>query len=170
MKLILVVIIFSFSILNQVEAQDRRDSLNFEKAKKVIFSNFNLRLDSSNYLLYNLDDKFIIIEKKEKEYILYFVKQETGKDDSIIISKKNKILANAFNPNCFDNSIKISSQSLKAHPHARYIYYYLMNKGKIANEFSLPTFFDQNVIGRVYPISERVHKFLIKNMFSHWKE
>jgi len=161
---------FNFSILSQVKAQDRRDSLNFQKARKIVFSNFKYGLDSSNYLLYNLDDKFIIIEKKEKEYILYLVKEKTGKEDSIIISRKNKILAIAFNPNYFDASIKISSQSLKPHPHFRYIYYYLMDKGKISCQYSIPTIFDQNVICHIYPINDRVHKFLIKSMFSHWKE
>jgi len=170
MKLITIFFIFIWQ-QHQVFAQKRIDSLNVAKAKKVIQKNFNSKLDSANYIMYNLDDKYLIIEKRHNKYMLFFIKAETGLEDSLKINRNSKILKIAFDPNsCEKYAVNKDTLSKpKAHPHSKYIYYYLKNNGIVYCEFNLPAIYDVDVRNQtIYPIDDNVHKFFIKKMFSHW--
>ena len=98
---------------------------------------------------------------------LFFIKNKLI-EDSLSISKKNRILKKVFNHDiCKPHS---PSKPLTPHSHSRYIYFILKIHGEKHCEFNLPALFSENVKGvKVYPLNERVHKFLINEMFKHWK-
>lgn len=169
MKYIVLLVLLTSIRVCSVFAQDNTETVN-EKAERIIFVNFLERLDSSNYLLYNLEDKYLIIEKRDKDYILFFIRESIGIEDSVCINKRNKILNIAFNPkSCFVEYPNEPFDIKSPHPHSRYIYFFLREKGIRYCEFTLPALFNEDVSGKkVYPIDERVHEFLIKKMFTHW--
>lgn len=170
MKYIVLLVLMTLLKISSVFAQYDIKTVK-AKAEKIILTNFDGRLNSLTYLLYNLEDKYLLIEKRDKGYMLFFIRQNAGIEDSVCINKRNRILKIAFDPkSCIKMPISGSSDA-RNHPHSKYIYFFLSNKGMRYCEFLLPALFNEDISGeKIYPLNERVHEFLVKKMFTRWKD
>lgn len=151
------------------------DSANIAKADKMVSQFFDKELIQSNYLLYNLDDKYIVIKEIPSAYYqIYYVRDGKGVENKGKIRKKNKLLRKAFNEeSCSKSFVYSESDSLSRymHPHSRYIYYYLSKGGNKKCEFNLPALYSIDVSRtKVYPLDENIQKYLSKKLFSNWKD
>lgn len=167
MKQLLLVLLFILTGVLNALAQVNNIEENRKSAQRIIFDHFGTKLDTAHYLLYNLDDKYILIEDTKEAYRLFYIRSEV--EDSLLINKPHKILKIAFGPRCCETPVDSLKES-DPHPHSRYIYFFLKNYGIKHCEFNLPVLFNSSISKkRIYPLNDRVHKFLIKQMFSHWK-
>nr|WP_315424201.1 hypothetical protein [uncultured Pedobacter sp.] len=167
MKYLIILTTALLSIWGKVQAQNNADTTNANRAKMVIADVFHACLDSASYLLYNLDDKYIVVQKKEKKYVLFFIKDHQI-EDSLWIGKRNKTLKKAFDQ--YSCTPVNTADTSSAHPHSRYIYFFLKKGGNTYCEFNMPALFSTDVKDKqVYPLDDDVHEFLIKKMFTHWK-
>jgi len=174
MKLIIRFIAI-ITLMGQVTAYSQNlDSIKIEEAEKVIRDNFNNRLDGKTYLLYNIEDKYIVVEKRADEGKLYYISNKAGIEDSINVCKKSKILRNAFNTEmCSTSLTNIKSDSIYNHynPHSSFLYYYIKQGGTKYCEFYLPVMYNIDIKKKeILPIDKKTHGFLMDKMITYWKD
>jgi len=162
-----------FSLIQLNGFSQERYVATVTKTETVIKKNFNNRLDSLRYLLYNLNDKYIIITDETCCYKQYFIQEGFGVQKIIEIKKKNKVLKRAFDLSSYNKDfVGVESDSIYQYynTHSKFVYFFVKSEGLKYGEFYLPILFNVKVEDKkFYPIDKRVHEFLIEQIITHWK-
>ncbi|MDJ1499474.1 hypothetical protein [Xanthocytophaga agilis] len=167
MKIILSICALAFSICAYSQNSQYITPLVLSEAKNALEIVKN-RLDTNNYLLYNLRDKYLIVGKVAKEYQLFLV-QTVFDDKSHTTTYKliredlitDSILLNsAFQGKSYDRRFRQSA----IEPAVSYLYYYQKIKGNKICEFFLPVLSYTHDYKLEYPISNDLNKFLFDEL------
>jgi len=162
-----------FSLIQLNGFSQERYAATVTKTETIIKENFNNRLDSLRYLLYNLDDKYIIITDEVCCYRQYFIKEGFGVQKSLEIKKKNKVLKLAFDLSSYNKDfVSVESDSMYQYynTHSKFVYFFIKSEGLKYGEFYLPILFNVKVEDKkFYPIDKRVHEFLMEQIITYWK-
>lgn len=167
-RIIAIVCLF---VLSQTAFSQNIDSTNIANAKKVVKEYLGDKLNETNYILYNVREKYLVISEHNSTYTAYYLDAKEGivKTDR---PKKNKWLKMAFSEDSCNGEFKYSktdSLSQFRHPHSQYIYYYLIVDNEKKYEFNLPAMYNVDVSEiKVFPVNDKVMRYFSGIFFTDW--
>jgi|GEM_PF-1254336 len=169
MKQLGISILFLLHFILATNAQDI-DKIKINKAEAVE-SKYLSCIQGQSYLLYNIDEYYLIFVREGGKFKQYFINETHGKIDSNLITKNgllNEVFKRELSPCNFIYSIADSIHRFGNFTDIpKYSYFVLKNNGVKFIEFNLPVLFlphNKNI--DIYPISSRLRSYLLEKMYA----
>ena len=168
MKKLLLIFYFLFLIKSNLLSQTK--TIDVDNKLEVI-SSISKKIKSSDYLVFNIGNRYMVINKQMEVYKLFFVENRFNVKSQLNnyyikktkTFKKSEILDNLFkNYSCSLNDDDNNEYG------ERYLFFSLTLKSSTVCQFYLPTFYNESGISKIkLPISNETYNYL-NSLFIEW--
>lgn len=165
-----LLLIFYFLFLTKSNLLSQTKTIDIDNKLEVI-SSISKKIKSSDYLVYNIGNRYMIINKQIKIYKLFFIENRFNVKSQLnnYYLEKTKTLKKS---EILDNLFKAYSYNLNDDNNneygERYLFFSLTLKSFTVCQFYLPTFFNESGISNIkLPISQETYNYL-NSLFIEW--
>ncbi len=165
--IILTVLVFlSLDVFCQSQSID---SVNISRAESLINRNFR-KLQSKDYLLYGIEDNYVLIKRLKNKFVLYYVDEKNGIEDSTEYKISDSTIAKAFELSSYRQCFFYSKGTRENSSYPKLLYVRLNVDGERKCEISMPLYLAHGANKEVgpFPIKEGLNTFLYNLIAERW--
>lgn len=153
-------ILLAFVLVYEKNLAQAQDSISFDY-KKFVMDSFGFVPGRSNYLIYGINEEYILLFNEESFIKSYFFSKESRQLIDSTTFTKNKIWTRAFDPKCYRQSGDSDSSKESAR---KFIIY--LRKDNVVVNLKIPVLIGHGNArsDEKFPINKKVHNLLFNHL------